>query len=369
MRILHVIPSLAMGGAEHVTVNLAAAQKALGNEVSICCVMTPPEKGHLYNTTRELGIRCYYSYSKHEPRIGPTVRLARLMRQLAPNVVQSHLPRTNSCSAVAARLAGIRCVIATFHDAIIWANKRQRKWGRWAVHLQDALFCDSAHIRGRLIESCPSAARKARLVFPGVPVRERIHSEEEKKEFRQQWGIGENDPLVGIVARLAAVKDHSTFIEAAEIVIRAHPRVKFLVVGDGATKEQIRRRVAEKALEKSILIIGFVPSPDLVLSMLDIFVLTSSSEGLPISILEALMAGLPVVATNIGGISEIVRPGENGFLVEPRQPAEVAGKIQAILGDSILIEKMQKNARETAENYRIEKIAQRAIDYYREVSR
>ncbi len=369
MKILHVIPSLEMGGAERLTVNLAAAQIALGHEVAICCVMMPPERGRLYNTAQKLGIKCYYSYSKHEPRIMPTIRFARLIKKLSPDVVQSYLPRANSCTAVAAKLAGIRCIIATFHDSIIWANKHQRKWGRWTARLQDGIFCDAQCIKKCLIEDCPRAAHKTRVVYPGIPDKTLIFTEEEKRAFRQKWGISEEDRLVGIVARLAQVKDHFTFIGAAEILLRNAPRIKFLISGEGPLKDQLKRHIVEKGLERSVLMLGFVPSIEIVLSILDIFVLTSLSEGFPISILEAFAAGLPVVATNVGGIPEVVQPGENGFLVEPRQPARLARKIQTILDDSVLMAKMRKNTRKTTGHFRIEKTAQRTIDCYEEISR
>lgn len=87
MKIVHVIPSLAMGGAETLAINLAAAQKSLGHETAICCVMSPPEKGVLFKRAQDFNIPCYYSYSKHEPRVMSTIRLVSLIRHIAPDVV------------------------------------------------------------------------------------------------------------------------------------------------------------------------------------------------------------------------------------------------------------------------------------------
>jgi glycosyltransferase involved in cell wall biosynthesis len=369
MKILHVIPSLDCGGAEHLTLNLAKAQQELGHQVSVCCVMSPPDKGALYEKARALGIPCYFSFSKHEPHVITTWKMMRLFRQLCPDVIQSHLPRANSCSAIAARLAGIHCIIATFHNPLIWKNSRQKKWGVLTSRFQHGIFCDAEIIRRRLLEMCPHVESRTRVVYPSIPLSKVFVSQEEQDMFKSKWGIEKEDRLVGIVARLAEVKDHATFIDAAEIVLKSLPKVKFLISGDGPMKQHLQSLIKEKALQDKILLLGFVPDLDCVWSLLDLFVLTSLSEGFPVSILEAFAAGLPVIATNVGGIPEIIIKGENGFLVEPGQPGQIAEKILALLWNKSLHEKMRESARQTAHNFQIEKMAEQTITFYKEVSR
>lgn len=369
MKIVHVIPSLAMGGAETFAINLAAAQKSLGHETAICCVMSPPEKGVLFKRAQDFNIPCYYSYSKHEPRVMSTIRLVSLIRHIAPDVVQSHSPRANSCTTVAARLGGVKCIAATFHNSFIWANKRQQKWGRWTSHWQDVIFCDAEFIRKQLIKKCPIAQRKARVVYPGIFMPEQLVLPEEKKLFREQWGIRENEKLVGIVARLADVKDHNTFIDAAEIVSRANQHVKFLIVGDGPRKDDLGKMIHQKILGDRIILTGYIPRLDSIWGILDIFVLTSLSEGFPLSIIGALAAGTPVIATNVGGIPEIIKHGENGFLVAPRQIDDIAYHITTLLNNPLMMKQMQTNARATANSFQIENAAMKLIDCYKEFTR
>ena len=175
--------------------------------------------------------------------------------------------------------------------------------------------------------------------------------------------------MVGIIARLAEVKDHGSFIDAAEIVLKGCPGVKFLIVGDGPMREQLQSRIREKALGEKILLPGYVSDLKPIWSVLDLFVLTSLSEGFPVSILEAFAAGLPVIATRVGGIPEILKEGENGFLVEPGQPGQIAEKILLLLKNEFLINKIREGAEQTAHSFQIEKMAGQTIDYYREVSR
>ncbi|MBN1901058.1 glycosyltransferase, partial [Candidatus Sumerlaeota bacterium] len=347
MKILHVIPSLDTGGAEQLTVNLAYAQKQAGHEAELCCIMTPPEKGALYEKAQSFGFSCHYSYARHEPRFGSVWKLRRLIRSISPDVVQSHLPRTNAVTTIAARLSGVRCVISTFHNPYIWKNKRQEKWGRFTSFLPDGFFCDSNSIRDNLIKFRPGLEKKIRVVYPSLPFHEIRASREDIADFRKTLGIGEKDKLVGIVARLADVKDHNTFIDAARIVLEKEKNVRFLIVGDGPQKNLIDNKIREQSLENKIHLAGYIPNLDIIWAQLDIFALTSISEGFPLSILEALNAGVPVVASKVGGVPEIIIHGKNGFLSPPREPELFAEHILHLLRDEILLEKMRRNAEQS----------------------
>lgn len=369
MKILHIIPSLDTGGAEQITVNLAFAQKKLGHEAALCCIMTPPEIGALYQKTCDLGLPCYYSYTKHEPRPGAVLRLRRLIRTFSPDAVQSHLPRTNAVSAIAARLAGVRCVISTFHNPYIWKNKRQEKWGRFTSFLPDGFFCDSNSIRERLIVLYPGFEKNIRVVYPSLPFHEIEASRKDMTDFRMGLRIGEKEKLIGIVARLVDVKDHDTFIDAAQIVINEEKGIRFLIVGDGPQRECIENKIRERKLEGHIHVLGYVSNLDIIWSQLDIFVLTSISEGFPLSILEALRAGIPVVASCVGGIPEIIKHGENGFMSPPKQPQLFSQNIVRLIKDNILLENMRKNAQQSIQPFRMEHMADKTIQYYKELSR
>jgi glycosyltransferase involved in cell wall biosynthesis len=369
MKILHIIPSLDTGGAEQLTVDLAYFQKKAGHNAEICCIMTTPEKGALYKNACNLGLTCHYSYARHEPRPGSVLKLRRLIRSLKPDVVQSHLPRTNAVSAIAARLSGVRCIISTFHNPFIWKNKMQEKWGRLTSFLPDGFFCDSKSIRDRLIELCPKQKKKIRVVYPSIPLHKIRISGQEVAEFRDNLGMGEKEKLVGVVGRLAEVKDHETFIEAARLVLREEKDVRFLIAGDGPEKKRIENKIRELHLEDSIHVLGYVQNLDIIWTQLNIFVLTSLSEGFPLSILEALGAGIPVIASKAGGIPEIVKHGENGFLSSPKHPEEFAKNIICLIRDEILLEKMRGNAHQSIQTFSMEHMAEKTIQYYEELSR
>lgn len=368
MKIMQIIPTLKIGGAEVLALNLAAAFKSLGHESILCCIKDPPEKGQLYPEARDKGIPVYYSYCKHEPRPVAVMRLAKIMRTLKPDVVHSHLPRTNPPSAVAAQLAGIRCIIASYHSQVIWANPRQKKWGRWTTWLQDGVTCDAKVVREQLAECCERAYRKSRVVHPGV-TEINLNPGPDVEKLRERFKIGDNKKVVGCIARLAMVKDHFTLIDAAEIVLKKRDDVVFLLVGRGPIESKIRERIRVKSLEGKIIMAGYVTDINEAAALFDIFALTSLSEGFPVSILEAMMRGLPVVATRVGGVPELIEDGENGFLAPPGSPSRTAYRILSLLDDEALSDRISKRARETAAKYSITRTAQTLIDYYKEVTR
>jgi L-malate glycosyltransferase len=369
MKILHIIPSLDTGGAEKFSVELSAAQKALGHEIFLCCLMRLNKNEPLYLRAKDLDIPVYYMNVQQEPRPFPILRLSGLIKKISPDVVQSHLPRTNPGATIASRLAGVKCVIATHHNSRIWKTRRQKRWGKLCSYLQDGIFCDSKHIMDRLLKKKPKLKKKCRVIFPGSEYRDLNVSDKEKKDFREKWSIEKTDKVVGTISRLVEVKDLFTFIDTAEIILKSRKDIKFIIIGTGPYKDRIKKRIAEKSLEKNVIPCGFIPSLDHALTIMDIFTLTSISEGLPISILEAFNAALPVVSTNAGGVPEIVIPGENGFLAPLKKPDILAKKIMMILNDKELREKLSRNAKASAKNLSIENCAENTTRLYKEFTR
>ena len=167
---------------------------------------------------------------------------------------------------------------------------------------------------------------------------------EEKRAVLAEYGVPEGQKVVGIVARLEEVKDHDTFLRAAERICKEQQDITFLIVGTGSQMERLKADVKMMGLTDKILFTGFVSAVERLEAALDVAVITSKEEALCLSLIESMSAGVPAVGTDSGGVSEVVRHGENGYLVAVGDDEDLARRILEILSDRSLYESMSKKA-------------------------
>ena len=184
------------------------------------------------------------------------------------------------------------------------------------------------------------------------------------QDVRNELGIKKDRKIILFVGVLRPIKGLPYLIKAMTII--KDKNKKLLLVGDGEERDQLEDLVKKLKLEKYVTFIGKVPYDDVFKYMVvsDILVLSSLSEGLPNVILEAMAAGLPIVATRVGGIPDIVKDGENGFLIDPKNPEQIAEKINLFLEDDKLREKISKNNKQKAKEYSWESVIERLEKIY-----
>ncbi|MDY6844911.1 MAG: glycosyltransferase [Thermodesulfobacteriota bacterium] len=161
-----------------------------------------------------------------------------------------------------------------------------------------------------------------------------------------ELNISENCFVVGNIARLRPVKDHKTLLHSFGIALKSCPDMKLILVGDGPDKSNIERLIHELNLTEDVMLLGLRRDIQELLSVFDVFVLSSLSEGTSMTILEAMTAGKPVIATNVGGNSNLVIDGETGFLVKPGNPPELAEKLLLLQRDEAIRSNMGVKASE-----------------------
>lgn len=190
-----------------------------------------------------------------------------------------------------------------------------------------------------------------------------------KAEIRRSLGLGGDERLVLFVGTLRPVKGLPFLIEAMSIMRQHNPVARLMLVGDGQERRGLQGLVEESDMEDAVTFVGEVPNEKVpeYMAAADVLVLPSLSEGFPVTILEAMAAGLPVVATRVGGLTEIVEDGENGFLVEPRSPQETADRLCLLLADDSLRERISRNNREKAKAYSWDRVADRLEALYQEI--
>jgi glycosyltransferase involved in cell wall biosynthesis len=182
----------------------------------------------------------------------------------------------------------------------------------------------------------------------------------------ERWGIGEEDFVVGTVGAFEREKGHEMLIEAASIVIGKHPRVRFVLVGEGRLKESLERAASERGLAGKVVLTKQSAPLERILPLFRVFVLPSLSEGLSTAILAALAAGLPVVASDVGGIPEAVTP-ECGILVPPRDPALLAQSVVRLVEDDLTRLRLSEGARRRAARFDMAATVYKTMSVYRSV--
>ena len=197
--------------------------------------------------------------------------------------------------------------------------------------------------------------RGARLEPPGPPGRDGVKGE---------LGIPEDAPVVGSVANFKAAKDHATLLRAAAQVRQAIPAVRFVLVGQGPLEAETRRLAGELGLDATVVFAGFRTDATRLMAAFDAFALSSTYEGLPIALIEAMATGCPAVVTRVGGTPEVVADGVQGFLVPPRDPAALAAGLTRLLGDPALRAGMGAAAADRAQDFDIRKAVRRMEQVY-----
>jgi glycosyltransferase involved in cell wall biosynthesis len=184
----------------------------------------------------------------------------------------------------------------------------------------------------------------------------------------QPYGSMKDSKVVVCVASMRAEKDHMTLLKGFAKLIKKVSGAQLLLVGDGPLRPQLEEFCAQQGL-RSVKFLGNLRHRNLLecVSGSDVFALTSSEEGMPTAVVEALALGKPVVATSVGGIPEVVKDGENGILIPPRSPSGVAKALEALLTDVGLRKRLGKVASESVKNYSWSKIAEKYEETYRAV--
>lgn len=220
-----------------------------------------------------------------------------------------------------------------------------------------------------LIEKEHFPTYKVRVVPNGVDA-SRFHSSRDSASLRQALGLSVTTPVAGIVAALRPEKNHEMFLQVAALVRKDVPDAQFLVIGDGPERAKLERIAAELNLESTVRFLGTRNDIPELLAALDVFLLTSRIEANPVSILEAMATGKPVVAPRVGSISESVNDGETGFLIEPNDTQQAAAAVVRLLLRPELAQRLGQAGRAAVvERWSLERMVEGYEDLITEVYR
>lgn len=251
--------------------------------------------------------------------------LARAVRRFGADVLHAHSSHALTYAVLARRIAGRARVVASRR---VDFPPARHALNRWKYAQPDRVIAISEHI-ARVLREFGLSDEKLRVVYSGVdPARLDV-----APIARQSLGVPEGAPLIGNVAALVAHKDHRTLIDAMPRVLREFDHAHLLIAGDGPLRGLLEAQIARLGIGDRVKLLGYRRDVPNLLRALDLFVISSCEEGLGTSVLDAMVCRVPVVATAAGGIPEMVKPGETGWLVPSRDPEALASAIIDALTD------------------------------------
>lgn len=361
-RLVHIARSLDVGGVEsQILSTLPRLQREF--KVSLVCLH---EKGQLAEQLEREGIPVTVERFRNRWTPASLWRLARYLRRERVDIVQTHMYGPNISGIAAAGLAGVPVRISTVHNMDQWRSPRRIRTDRAVLRWRDAVFCVSEPVRRVYMERTGCPAGKCRVLPNGVDLESFRHLRS-RDDVLEELNIPPGSRVVGVVARLVPAKDIRLFLDTADRIRREQSDVFFLVVGEGPLREDLQDHASRLGLSDHVVFTGLRHDvPDLV-SAMDCFLLTSKAEGFAIVVLESMAAGVPVVGTRVGGVEDIIRSPEEGFLVAPGDGEELTKAVLRVLGDSSLAETLKVKGRQRARDFRIEAVVEDLSRAYREL--
>ena len=336
MRLLAIIEAASITGPAKNLLEFGRLGRDAGVE-TVVATFTRVEGDNLFiRTARDSGIPVEV-ISERGPFDPQAIRaLAQVAKRIAPDIIQTHAVKSHFLARRAA-LPGIAPWIG-FHHGYTWPTLKARAYNqldRWSLRAARKVLTVSKPFRDELTAQGVKRER-IEIVHNAIPSGwgSRTGHDEEAAALRRTLGLRENSRVILIVGRLSREKDHLTLLEAVRrlmSVAGAGALLHLLIVGEGPEPSAIEQRIAQLGLKEHVTLAGHHPSAEPYYRIADVAVLSSLSEGSPNALLEAMSAGVPIVATEVGGIPEIVSDGESALLIQPRDVEGMTAAIARVL--------------------------------------
>lgn len=382
IRVLRVIARLNVGGpALHVTyltrglaergyeATLVAGDVARGEEsMAFVAEQAGVEVVRLPGLSRELS-----------PLRDPiaAIRLAKIIRRVRPDVVHTHTAKAGAVGRFATLLAGLRrrpVVVHTFHGHVLRGYFGRVGTTAFRVietilaRATDRLIAVSPEVRDELVRLRVAPEAKFSIVRLGIELEQRVAFDGDVAELRRRHGIPRDTFVVGWFGRMTAVKQTDDLLAALTGLRGRGIDALLLLVGDGDDRTRLEERAQAVGVARSVLFLGYQQSVAPWFAICDAVVLTSASEGTPVTIIEALAAGRAVVATKVGGVSDVVDEGETGFLVRPGDTHTLAERLEILARDPERRAEMGRLGRERVlRRYGVRRLVDDVDALYREL--
>jgi glycosyltransferase involved in cell wall biosynthesis len=325
LRTLFVIDELDIGGTEQQILETVRRIDRDRFEPYVCCF----RHGAKAREIEALGVPVLHEPKRLKADPGLVLRLAAMMKRERFDIVQTYLWTANTWARIAARMAGVRWVLASERNVDIWEETYKRVIGRFLARSTDRIIANSEAVRQYLLGRGGLAADKVVTIYNGVNF-DRFRTQTDATVRRRELGIADDVVLAGCLARIEPAKDHGTLLQAMALISSRVPKLELVLIGGGSEEERLKRMADELGIGPRVHFVGFRTDAAEWLQSVDISVLSSVKEGLSNTVLESMAAGRPVVATDVGGNAEVIVEGETGFLVPSRAPTELGAALAQV---------------------------------------
>jgi glycosyltransferase involved in cell wall biosynthesis len=383
IKVLRVIARLNVGGPALHVAYLTAGLADRGYETTLVAGTLARGEESMAAVSEARGVRIETLPALHR-EIGPLrdaqaiLRLARLIRRERPTILHTHTAKAGAVGRIAALLAGSArppIIVHTFHGHVLrgYFNPLTtlgfRTLERWLARMTTALVAVSPEVRDDLVRLHVAPASKFTVVRLGIELDERTSVEESVRvETRRQLGVGQDAFVVGWVGRMTAVKRTDDVVRALRGLVDRGVDAYLCLVGDGPDRDHLERYAHELGVVKRCLFVGYQEDVARFYSAIDALLLPSVNEGTPVSVIEALAAQRPAVATRVGGTPDVIRDGVDGFLVEAGDTDALSVRLAELAADPERRARMGADGRERVlGRYAVERLVDDIDRLYREL--
>jgi len=369
------MPVLLLGGTEIQTLNLAEALIKAGHTVTVCCYYDSNDL--IVNSFRVLGVEVILLRLERKTGLLKLLfTLRKFYNLIRPDIVHIQYLAPGLTSVIAARLSNIKIIFVTSHVAgsHIYGTK-EKLMITIALLLSTKFICVSKGVEnfwfGQLIRLnfLLKMPRKHLTIYNGIDIN-LIQSQldtVDKSNLRQSLGVSESALVVGIVGRLAPQKGHFFLLNAFQIFIKKHPNSRLIIIGQGPIEKNLKDLAKELKVDRAIIWIGSLSQNEVFkyYGIMDLFVMPSLYEGFGLAAAEAMAAGVPVVASNIEGLNEIVVHGKTGYLVKPADHVALSDAMLSVFSTESASKEMGRHGQEIVKtHFSIEKYQQSIMQLY-----
>lgn len=363
-KIIYFIEDLGVGGIERTIAHLMMNMDPLRFSCEVWCLSGG---GIIADQLKESGfaVRVLDVRSCYDPR--NFFQLAKMIREASPDIVHTQTYFSGVVGRCAAKLAGVRVIVSHVNNVYkhySWLNLTVEK----ALSMfTDSIICCSNAVKAFVVEKENISPQKTVVIYNGVDPAQ-FNSFVDRKAIRTSFGVEDEEVLLITAASLTPKKGHVYILEALEKIVRDNCAVKYLVVGDGPSRKDLGSAVKRLGLDDHVIFCGQRQDVPQLLQASDIFVLPSITEGFPLVLVEAFYGGLVVVASDVGGVSELVRDGVDGILVPPEKVYPLQQAVLSLLDDRARFERLQENViKKDMTDYFTENMVRRVSDLYEEL--